>query len=293
MKTNIYILSLIAIFAWGCSKKTEVAVEEPKYDVTFTVSGIESSTDKITPNKQQSLFAASNPHDVVGNVNLYVYNGEGNLVAQVNEPCCGTADGIMIEGLEAGPYTAIAVGDWYSETMDLHSLSTARLIHSVNDIYNGEVYLDRVDFEVINVQNNHVNLILQRKVGLLIVDITDDAPSDVSYVRATVRDLAYQYHFDEFMPLHDNYDVTFEHSDPYIEFGGYYFVPENRTSFKTSVLLEVIGINGEVLKSKWVYDVTVGTNIKTTLRGKLYEPNAQGFTIEIDTEWSGEKTVDF
>src|SRR5690606_20640173 len=158
---------------------------------------------------------------------------------------------------------------------------------------NGEVYLDKVDFEVADVQNNHVNLILERKVGLLIVDITDKAPSDVSHVRATVRNLAYQYRFNEFMPLHDNYDVTFERTDPYAEFGAYYFVPNNSSSFTTSVLLEVIGINGEVLKSKWVNDVTVGTNIKTTLRGKLYEPNAQGFTIEIDTEWSGEKTVDF
>lgn len=294
MKKHFYILSLIAVFGWGCAKKTDPSLKKPKYDVTFSLSGIETSTDKISPSKkQQSLFATTNPHDVVGNVNLYVYNGAHDLVAQVTEPCCGTAEGIVIEGLEVGPYTAIAVGDWGANTMDISYLSTARIHHDMNDMYSGEVYLDKVDFEVSTVESNHVTMVLQRKVGLLKIDITDEAPSDVAYVRATLNSMAYEYFFYDFMPLNTNYNPIFESTAPYAEFGGYFFVPYNNSSYKTSVLLEVIDRGGRVLKSKWVNEVTVGTNIKTTIRGKLFEPNAQGFSIIIDTEWGGENTIDF
>lgn len=297
MKTNIYILSLIAIFGWGCSKKTEPSPEKPTYDVTFSVSGMETSTDKISPaRKQQSLSATANPHELVSYVNLYVYNAEGSLVAEIEEQCCGSADGILIENLEIGTYTAVAVGHTDGVTKTWFStLEAARLQFQYSDKFYGQAFVDKVAFEVKNIDNNRVDLVLQRKVGLLDIDITDNAPSDVHFVRATLHSMASEYSINDFMALHSNINVGFSRDYIYgpSDFGGYFFVPYDDQAYTSSVLLEVIGTNGTVIKSKWIENVTVGTNIKTTLRGKLFEPNAQGFTIEIDPEWGGENTIDF
>src|SRR5690606_2799752 len=159
----------------------------------------------------------------------------------------------------------------------------------------GEIFMQKTEFEVKNLKGNEVGIVLERKVALLTVDITDTPPADVTYVRATVPHMAKYYNFDFFMPTDYEHSpsITHRYDRRADKFNLFFFVPYNGDEYVTPILLQVIGTDGQILREKTINYVSVGTNVRTTIRGKLFQPDDSGFSVDIDTAWNGGRTIDF
>src|SRR5690606_28173251 len=155
-----------------------------------------------------------------------------------------------------------------------------------HDPYYGEIFMAKVNFELIKLENNAESIKLERKVALLTVDITDAPPSAVHSVRATIPSMSRYDPFSNYMPTDYGYTPSITH--PFYpqpdKFNLFFFVPFNADAYATPGVLEVLGGNGEILKSRTIQSVMVGTNVRTTIRGKLFDPGASGFSVDIDTD---------
>lgn len=225
----------------------------------------------------------------IPNLTLFIYNSDEKLIFEKDIP----SNGVFEEELNEGKYTAIAAAYSDMEVADLANLSSAYLSQGLTSIIAGEVFLEKVVFEV-KPGSNYIEMILKRQVGLIKINITD-APSSIAFhARATLQNTANEFWLKEFMPLQNNYDHQYiVDSNSLDQFGGYFMVAQNNQSHKTNVLLEIVDDFGRVVKSKLVENITVGTNIKTTLTGKLFEKDSEGFFIEVDADWEGETNIEF
>lgn len=288
MKNKIYIVLLLALFGWTCSDQKEIKPDIPKYEVSFSISGVAGAPSSL--DKQQSLRASS-VFDEVVNVNLFVYNSKGYLVGEYTRQR-GMNSSVFVTSMEEGRYTAVAVGFGGASFDNVERLSTARIYK----YYPGQVFVDKVEFAVGASETGTVDLTLQRKVGMLDLDITDKPGNDIMYINVKMDDMAYEFTFRDLLPVGNKRQLNFinyPHVENYTEFPAYFFVPGNSQSYKTTITLELISIYSEVVKTIVLKDVTVGVNRKTTIRGTLYNSGPQDFTVDIDDEWSGEDTVDF
>jgi|GEM_PF-4483940 len=286
MKNKIYLFLLLALFGWNCSDKKEAEPTKAEHEVSFSITGV-TSAPSLT--KQQSLIASS-VFDEVVYVNLYLYDSKGYLVGEYSRQS-GVSSSVFVASMEEGSYTAVAVGFGGAYFMNVERLQTAR----IHKYHPGQVFIDKVEFEVGASETGMVEMMLERKVGMLDLDITDEPGSEIDYVNVKMDAMAYEFTFRDFMAFGTNHEYNFEHYphvENYTAFPAYFFVPYNSESYKTTITIELITY-GLVSRSIVLKDVTVGVNRKTTIRGKLYNSGPQDFTVEIDDEWSGEDTIDF
>lgn len=293
MKNRLYVIVVLAMFQWTCADKAEIEPNTPKFKVSFAVSGVNYSGDKVSSITKAQSATGAKVFDWVEYLYLFIYNSEGNLVRYFHR-WSGLGQLMLASELEEGDYTAVAVGHTNSSVWDVDKLSTA----NISNHYPGPVFVDKIAFKVGASETDVVNLLLKRKVGMLEIDITDEPTHDTYYVRVTMSSMASNYSFHASMPLRNDGSFLWQfypqpNTASYIDLSAYFFVPQNSTSYKTSVLMEVYSVSGVMLKSQKIDNISIGMNMKTTIRGKLYDTLEQNFTVELEDNWIGEEIIEF
>jgi hypothetical protein len=284
---NRYLFILLLLLGWGCTDKKQVQPDVTKYEVSFSIDGIvaPSSLDK-----QQSL-AASSIYDEVQNVTLFIYNSKGYLVGEYLRSR-GSSSSVFVASMEAGTYTAVAVGYGSAFFSNIERFQTARTFKDWPD----PLFVDKVEFNVGASETGLVTLTLERRVGLLDLDITDEPGNEVGSVSVKMEAMPTEFTFRDLLPAGDEKLLVFNYN-PYFpandNFPAYFLVPNNSESYKTTVTLEVLNFEHFLIKTIVLKDVTVGVNRKTTIRGKLFDPGSQDFQVEVEDEWTGEDIIDF
>lgn len=294
MKNISYLFALLTLFAWSCSDKEVIEPEVPTYEVSFSFAAAQSSLMKSSSIAPTQPSTAASIFDWVQYLDLYVYDDKGKLINHFRR-WGGIGEMILQSHLKQGEYTAVAIGHAGSVLMSgFEKLSTAHL----SQFYQEQIYIDKVVFNVGATEAGEVGMVLERKAGRLEFDITDKPMNRAQFVRVTMNNMASDYSIQANMPKGNDWrrDLMFyvrEGMEHYSDFPAYFFVPYNSTSYKTSILLEVVDGYGVVVKSQLLQDVTIGINRKTTIRGKLYDAHPHDFSIDIDDAWSGEDIIDF
>lgn len=290
MKNTIYLFVVLALCGWNCADKKEVEPDIPAHEVSFAFSIVPGSLTKTASTSNQQSTTGDAIYDEVEVVTLYIYNSKGYLVGEYKR-WRGKDANVFVTVLEEGEYTVVALGNGGDWAEDAARLNTAR-IHRHS---RGQVFLDKAEFKVSASEKSEVSLVLKRKVGMLDIDITDQPMNDVYRVRVTIQNMAPEYAFHDFLPL-GNEPISFAflpHTNYDNDFPAYFYVPNNSPSYKTSILLELIDTSLEVRKTQWLRDVTLGVNMKTTIRGKFYDSKAHHFTVDVADEWNEEDIIDF
>jgi len=287
-KNKVYIFVLLALFGWSCADKEELIPDAPKYEVAFAVSATPGSLTKASSIANPQTYATDPIFDEVAYITLLIYNSKGYLVSELNRWSDMSTD-VFVSLMEEGTYTAIAIGNNGDEVSGVERLASAQL----NKYYGGQVFLDKTEFKVGPSEKSEVTLMLKRKVGVLDIDITDQ-PTNQSYlVTATIQNMPITYALHDFIPAGSRtLTLGFHPYTSSTDFPYYFFLPNNSSSYKTSILLEVYDATGAINKSFVLKDVTLGVNMKTTIRGKLYDPQDHHFTIEVGEDWT-EDILDF
>jgi hypothetical protein len=228
--------------------------------------------------------------------------------------------GNFTDSLTAGNYTVVFVAaeteialNWRLNNDEIHvqPLSNAYFMYTRPlDSWSrsSNTYFKKIPITV-GQSNNEVDVVMNRIVGRVEINIEDAIPANASYFTFLFDNEQDQFNFNtetsggltNDVYLHDEDHITFPFSSPITpqqigqnnyKFNKYII----NTSTPVSVIINCYDATNNIIATKTIANVQVYKNKRTLLTGKLFTPNIpeSAFSVTVDEEWNTETdTVNF
>lgn len=291
------LLSLICAFALlfsACSKEEAPAPkEEARYSVTFNVNSLSHDMvpmQSIKPTGAKTGAGASGGKlsDAVNYLFYYAFNERGNKVKEMMQLATQSDFGQFVDLFGKGKYTVLVVGrtqltyDWFPDYNDHNAFYSHGLID--------EVFYKKIDLVVADSEVEQ-DVTLQRKGGMIEIDILGNIPVDISEIRYSITGVSEHFvaktnrgnnnqtftrstHFEP-----DGTQYHWDGGEPY----KFYFFLDNDKATTATVRLTAFDRSQKLVAAKVIKDIPVAVNKRTKLRGHLFENtgniSAQSFSV--------------
>jgi len=291
--TLLSFICALALLVSGCSKQELATPEEERFTVTMNVNslshhivpmaGIQPMGAKIGANASDRKLS-----DVVDYLYYYVFKEDGEkLVERVQSSMDGNVGQIM-DRFGKGKYTVLLLGrsqqqyDSYWAYNDQTWFSN----YGLTD----DVFYKRIDL-VVTDSNVEQDVVLERKTGMIALELTDKVPPHISEIRFSI--IGVSNHFIPKTNRGENNQTssrsTYFYGDGtpyYMDLGepyAYYFFLDQDEEALATVNLSAFDQDQKLVAERLIKNVPVAVNKRTKLRGRLFEESgnisAQIFSV--------------
>lgn len=292
-----HILSFVCAFALlftACSKEEPATPkEEEKYPVTFKVNSLSHDIvpmSDVNPARARTGARTSgeNLPEAINYIFYYAFHEDGRKVQERVQHASEPRFGQLVDLFGKGKYTVLVVGRKQATFDSFWDYNESNWFTSPGLI--DEVFFKKVDL-VVEDSDVEQEIVLQRKSGMIEIDILGDIPLNVGEIRYSITGVS-----DHFIPKtnrgDNNKTVTRsmyfeEDGTPYKWDGGepftFYFFLDNDRQTTATVRLSAFDRAQNVVAVKVIEDIPVAVNKKTMLRGRLFETtgtfSSQAFSV--------------
>ena len=242
---------------------------------------------------EQTPFSAitrATPAEACTRLSFIIYNSGGTRVKYINQMVGDASFGTATFQLEEGTYSLVVVA--HSSTGNPTTTDATKIQFS-NSIGFSDTFL-HTESVTIGEEPVELSLSLDRIVSLCRFVITDDYPEDVAKMRFyyTGGSGAFNAHTG-YGSVNSKQSVIFEVTENTKQFDLYTFLHADEGTIHLTVTAMDGGDN--ILKER-EFDVPMVRNNITWLTGDYFTGSNAGtttMTININTDWAGEKHLDF
>lgn len=285
MKTLFYHL-LIAFTLFSCASEKDEDIIPDNVTVKFNVS--------VPLNVTENPFSRSTGPTLAERISKIEYmindHSTGALIKQGSQLSNDPGFGVIILNLPAGTYKG-AFAAISKEQTGTFEFVKSNYSHSSFRTFNQEFFIKSIPDLLITSTTNELSANLKRPVSGIIVNITDEVPQDVSYVKINLSTEVVGMNLSGGKitgnPGH-KLDKNFSISGGKLEPMNLYMIPQTIES----ISLKAYNSNGEILASKAVTNLILQANKRYTISGTLFEGvGDKDFSITIDEAWDEEVNV--
>ena len=293
MKKYVF-LAVIALLAASCSKETVNEVinpEQPTAPVTVRVSNLSISQEDL-PDGSTRAAQTIESYDNVGAIDLAFYAGETEVFKTTqlrSNPSTYTTFGEFSCNLPIGSYTMVVVGRGRSDG-DVFVLTSPTAASYTSE--RARETFCATQSVTVTAAGADISVTMNRIMALLNIRSTDAVPDDVATIRTT-----YAAGGKSFNPTtglatsNAGFVVTNSRHvvDGKLNVGNYVFLATDEQTM--TITIEALDAGNNVLLTKVVPNVPLKRNRKTILSGALFTTSASTATIQVETSWLEDNTV--
>ena len=293
MKKYVF-LAVIALLAASCSKETVNEVtnpEQPTAPVTVRVSNLSISQEDL-PDGSTRAAQTIESYDNVGAIVLAFYAGETEVFKTTqlrSNPSTYTTFGEFSCNLPIGSYTMVVVGRGCGND-DVFVLTSPTAASYTSE--RARETFCATQSVTVTAAGADISVTMNRIIALLNIRSTDAVPDDVATIRTT-----YAAGGKSFNPTtglgtsNAGFVVTNSRHvvDGKLNVGNYVFLATDEQTM--TITIEALDAGNNVLLTKVVPSVPLKRNRKTILSGALFTTSASTATIQVETGWLEDNTV--
>lgn len=293
MKKYVF-LAVTVLLAASCSKETMNEVinpEQPTAPVTVRVSDF-SILQEDLPNGSTRAAQTIESYDNVGAIDLAFYAGETEVFKTTqlrSNPSTYTTFGEFSCNLPIGSYTMVVVGRGRSDG-DVFVLTSPTAASYTSE--RARETFCATQSVTVTAAGADISVTMNRIIALLNIRSTDAVPEEVATIRTT-----YAAGGKSFNPTtglgtsNAGFVVTNSRHvvDGKLNVGNYVFLATDEQTM--TITIEALDAGNNVLLTKVVPSVPLKRNRKTILSGALFTTSASTATIQVETAWLEDNTV--
>jgi hypothetical protein len=298
---NIYLLIffMIATAIVSCSKKADLVenIQSDKlYDVKFSVSTFNTEIvglgvlSSLSIDNSSGTTVTNALGDQIASLEYVIYNSSGVMVKNATQANSLATFGSISEQLPAGDYKMYIVGS--TTPFNIIPKENISQLFITPSIYNiGDWFVKTIDLKVTE-QMQLQNLILDRVVGKIEVQITDAIPANTAKITLSSTSASW-IHFSS--PYERSTEVrTVETILSSADIGktdykvSSFVIPLTTGSITSDVSIRAYNASGSLIADKIVKDVKVEKNKKTIMTGKLFTSTSStaGLSVTVNADWN-------